>query len=428
MSSFRRPGSLRTFIVLATLGSVGLAAAGVGLTLPARSQGAATAPPLQAAVPVTATPVVRRDVPLTLTGLGTVQASHTVNVRTRVDGTLQAVTFTEGQQVKAGDVLARLDPRLTEAALAQARATKARDEAQLRSAQADLSRSLALASKDFASKQQLDQQQATVDQLKATIAADQAAIDSAATNLDYMTITAPTSGRMGIRQADAGNVVHPSDVLPIGVLATLTPVAVLFTLPEKNLDAIQAAMRAGTVPITATDQSGTVLGTGRVTVIDNRIDPTTATLRLKAEFPNKDERLWPGAFVHVTVTVSTLKNALTVPDAAVQRGPDGLYAWVVDGDGIAQMRPIETGAAEGDLTVVTKGLSDGDQVITAGQYRLRPHTHVTVSRPDGSTAAPRKIAPGRGVATETIGAVSQDLSRNSGAAQAPGVAKAKDTP
>ncbi|CAH1687910.1 multidrug efflux pump membrane fusion protein MdtA [Hyphomicrobiales bacterium] len=428
MSSFRRPGSSRTVIVLATLGSVAIGTAVAFLTLPARSQSDVPTPPAQAAVPVTATRVIRRDVPLTLTGLGTVQASQTVNVRTRVDGTLQDVTFREGQHVKAGDVLARLDPRLAEAALAQARASKAKDAAQLRSAQADLSRSLALASKDFASKQQLDQQQATVDQLKATIDADQAAIDSAATNLDYMTITAPTSGRMGIRQADAGNVVHPSDILPIGVLATLKPVAVLFTLPEKNLFAMQAAMRAGPVPITATDESGAVLGTGRVTVIDNRIDPTTATLRLKAEFPNDDERLWPGAFVHVTATVSTLKNALTVPDAAVQRGPDGLYAWVVDGDGMAQMRPIETGATEGDLTVVASGLADGDEVVTAGQYRLRPRVHVAVSRPGDTPVAPRKGTSGQRVVTETMGVVSQDTSQGQSSPQGQGVSQNKDTP
>lgn len=369
--------------------------------------GSATVPPAPAPVPVSVAQVSPRDVALTLTGLGVVQASQTVNIHTRVDGTLQAVTFAEGEHVKAGDVLARLDPRLAEAALAQSRAAKAKDEAQLRSAKADLARSQTLATKDFASKQQLDQQQATVDQLIAAVAADQAGIDSAATNLDYMTITAPISGRMGIRQADAGNVVHPSDLLPIGILATLKPVAALFTLPEKNLDAVQAALHAGTVMATATNETGAVLGTGRVTVIDNRIDPATATLRLKAEFANPDERLWPGAFVHVTVTLSTLKDALTLPDAAVQRGPDGLFAWVVDAAGMAEVRPIETGANEGDLTVVTKGLNAGEAVVTAGQYRLRAGIHVVVSTPSAPAPPRRGASPDRTAVTETTGGAAQ---------------------
>lgn len=349
-----------------------------------RENAAVAAPPpkpgasARPAVPVSVATAERRDVAVTLNGLGTVQASQTINIHTRVDGTLQSVSFTEGQNVKAGDVLARLDPRLAEAALAQAQAAKAKDEAQLRSAQADLVRFSQLAQKDFASKQQLDQQQATVDQLKASIASDVAAIQSAQTDLDYMTITAPVDGRMGIRQLDAGNVIHASDTTPIAVLATLKPISVLFTLPEKNLDVVQKAMAAGSVTVVATREDGTVLGTGTLSVVDNEIDSTTGTVRLKGVFPNENERLWPGAFVHASVNVATLKDALTVPSAAVQRGPDGLYAWVIDANGVAVMKPIETGTVANGAIVVKSGLEAGDQVVTNGQYKLRPKTRVAI--------------------------------------------------
>lgn len=372
----RKRGSV-AFVLLA------IAALAGGLYVWRENAAVAAPPPAAAnavrqAVPVSVAPVERRDVTVSLSGLGTVQASQTVNIHTRVDGTLQAVTFTEGQRVKAGDVLARLDPRLAQAALAQAEAAKAKDEAQLRSAQADLARFTQLAQKDYASKQQLDQQQATVDQLKAAIASDVAAIQSAQTDLDYMTITAPVDGRMGIRQLDAGNVIHASDSNPIAVLTTLQPISVIFTLPEKNLDAVQQAMAAGPVPVVATREDGTVLGTGTLSVVDNQIDATTGTVRLKGVFPNKDERLWPGAFVHASVDVATLKDALTMPSAAIQRGPDGLYAWVVGDDDVAVMKPIETGPVSDGSVVVQKGLDPGDRVVTNGQYRLRPKTRVAI--------------------------------------------------
>ena len=333
-----------------------------------------------AAVPVSVAAVAPRDMPVVLSGLGTVQASQTVNIHTRVDGTLQSVDFTEGQDVKAGDVLARLDPSLAEAALAQAQATRAKDEAQLRGAEADLTRFRTLAQKDFASRQQLDQQQATVDQLKATIQADEAMIRSAETNLRYTTITAPVDGRLGIRQLDAGNNVHVSDTTPIAVLTTLKPVAVVFTLPEKDLPAVQRATAKGSLAVTAKGADGSVLGTGTLSVVDNQIDTGTGTLRLKAVFANENERLWPGAFVHVDLDVDTLKDALAVPVAAVQRGPDGLFAWVVGADGRAVVRPVETGQVAGGFTVVEKGLTAGEDVVTDGQYRLRPNAQVAVAR------------------------------------------------
>ncbi|MGE0211375.1 MAG: efflux RND transporter periplasmic adaptor subunit [Parvibaculaceae bacterium] len=363
-----------------------LAAAGGGLYAWQRSPAEASvkaAPP--AAVPVSLSRVMPRDVEVTLSGLGTAQASQTVNIRPQLDGTLQSVGFSEGEDVKAGDVLARLDPRLAQAALDQAKAAKARDEAQLHGAQLDLERYSTLAKQDFASKQQRDQQQATVDQLTASIASDEAAIQTASTNLDYMTITAPAEGRMGIRNVDPGNVVHASDPTPIAVLTTLKPISLVFTLPEHDLAAVQKAFRAGPVTVTASGDDGTALGTGRLAVIDNTIDASTGTIRLKATFPNDDERIWPGAFLHATIETDRLKDALTVPLAAVQHGPDGLFVWVVKGDGTADMRPIETGAVSNGMSVIEKGLEPGDQVVTGGQYKLSPHVRV-VALPAQATA------------------------------------------
>ncbi|MDQ0509869.1 efflux RND transporter periplasmic adaptor subunit [Ancylobacter amanitiformis] len=343
------------------------------------AQPAAAAAPRSQTVRVNVAPVERRDVPVVLNGLGTVQASQTVNIHARVDGTLQSVNFTEGQNVKAGDVLATLDPRLARASLDQARAAKAKDEAQLHGAEADLSRYTQLVQKDYASRQSVDQQQATVDQLKASIAADDAAIETAQANLDYTSVTAPVDGRMGLRQIDPGNLVHTSDTTPIAVLTALRPVSVIFSLPEKDLDAVKNAQARGAVTVTAARDDGGVLGTGKLTVIDNLVDAGTATLRLKAVFPNDDERLWPGGFVHVLLAVDTVRDALTVPVAAVQRGPDGLFAWVVGESGTAGVKPIETGQVADGVAVVTKGLDAGDRVVTEGQYRLRPNVKVAIS-------------------------------------------------
>ncbi|MBS7541238.1 efflux RND transporter periplasmic adaptor subunit [Ancylobacter lacus] len=367
-----------------------LLAGGAGYVLWNRADAAAPPAAGAAKVPsvrVAVAPVARRDVPVVLDGLGTVQASQTINIHARVDGTLESVSFTEGQNVKAGDVLARLDPRLAQAALDQARAARTRDEAQLRSAEADLARFSELQQKDYASRQSVDQQQASVDQLKATLTADAAAIATAQTNLDYTVVTAPVNGRMGIRQLDAGNLVHTSDTTPIAVLTSLQPVSVIFSLPEKDLDDVQKAAARGSVAAVATRDDGTVLGTGTLAVIDNQIDASTATLKLKATFPNENERLWPGAFVHVRLSVDTMKGALTVPNAAVQRGQDGLFAWVIGSDDTASVRPIETAQVLDGFTVVTKGLEEGERVVVDGQYRLRAKARVTVRAAGGGEVA-----------------------------------------
>jgi multidrug efflux system membrane fusion protein len=328
-------------------------------------------------VPVTVAEVNQHDVPVYLDGLGTVQASNTVAVHSQVDGKLQSVNFVEGQRVKAGDVLAIVDPRPFQAALDQAKAKKAQDEAQLVSDAKDLARFQDLMKKGAGTAQAVDQQQAKVDALKATIASGQAGIENAETQLSYATITAPIDGRVGFRLVDAGNIVHAGDQTPITVLTGLTPTMVIFTLPQRNLLAVQDAMAKGEVQVAALDQDNThELGQGKLLLIDNQIDQTTSTIRLKASFPNKDERLWPGEFVHARVLIETLKDAVTIPSAAVQRNSQGLLAWVIKPDNTVENRPIIGGPSLNDMTVVKSGLKPGEQVVVSGQFRLRPGVKV----------------------------------------------------
>lgn len=335
-----------------------------------------------AGVAVSAAIATRSDVPVYATGLGTVQAIATVAIRSQVDGKIQEVLFTEGQHVKKGDVLIKIDPRLYQAALDQAKAKKAQDEAQLVSAQKDLDRFSALVVKSFASQQNVDQQQAKVDQLKASIAADEAAIESAQTQLDYCIITAPSDGRVGVRQVDAGNIVHGSDQAPLVILTQNQPSAVLFTLPARQLESVREAMKRGRVMVQAYDQDDKrLLSTGALLLVDNIIDQTTATIRLKAEFDNQDEALWSGEFVNARVLLETRRNSLTIPSSAVQRGPQGLFTWVVTSEGNAEMRALKTGPASGNVTVVESGLSDGDRVVTDGQYKLKQNAPVTITTP-----------------------------------------------
>lgn len=340
-----------------------------------------------AAIPVTVSEAARRDVPIFLHGLGTVQASNTVAVRSQIDGKLQAVNFVEGQAVRQGDTLAVIDPRALQATLDQTVAKKAQDEAQLIAAQKDLERFKALALKSFETQQNLDQQQAKVDQLKASIDADQGAIESAQTQLSYATIVAPIDGRVGFRQVDAGNIIHANDANPLTVLTQIRPSVVVFTLPQKDLVDVREAMLRGPVPALAFDQDNTrQLAQGELLLIDNQIDQTTSTIRLKARFANDDERLWPGEFVHLRVQVDTRKDAVTVPSVALQRGPQGVYAWVVKPDNTADQRPI-TATTVDDVAIVTKGLAPGDRVVVNGQYRLQPGSPVD-TKPEQAANAP----------------------------------------
>jgi membrane fusion protein, multidrug efflux system len=336
--------------------------------------------PARAGVPVSVAIVGRQDVPIYLTGLGTVQGSLTVGIHSQVDGKLQEVLFTEGQHVKKGDVLALIDPRLFQAALDNAKAKKAQDEAMFISASKDLARSKTLVQSNITSQQIVDQQQGKVDQLKASLAADDAMIQTAQTNLEYTIITAPSDGRMGVRLVDPGNIVHASDQQALATLVLTRPSAVMFTLPARTLDDIRAAMARGPVEVTAFDQDNRrALATGTLLLVDNIMDQTTATIRLKAMFPNEDDKLWPGEFVNARVLLETRSDAVVVPSAAIQRGPDGLFVWMINADGLAEPRPIEVGPAYAKLTIVNSGLAGGERIVTDGQYKLQRNAPVTVT-------------------------------------------------
>lgn len=340
----------------------------------ARSSAVPAAPK---AIPVETATAGRADVPVRLEGLGTVQAYYTVTITARVDGQLQKVAFTEGQTVRQGDLLAQIDPRPYQAALSGATATKAKDVAQLASARNDLERYEILAPKDLASKQQLDSQRALVAELEAQIKADQASIDNARTQLSYTTIQAPIDGVTGIRHIDPGNIVHATDTSGIVIVTQLQPIACIFTLPEESLPAVTRALQSGTVSVTAVSQDDkTELDSGTVAVVDNQIDPTTGTVRLKATFPNSHHTLWPGEFVNARVLVRTVHDALIVPSAAIQRGPDGLFAYVVKRDSTVEARPLRVGGESGALTMITNGLREGERVVTSNQYRLQPGAYV----------------------------------------------------
>jgi multidrug efflux system membrane fusion protein len=329
----------------------------------------------------------RGDVPVYLEGLGTVQAFYTVTITPRVDGELMKLGFVEGQMVKPGDLLAQIDPRPFQAALGQAQAARAKDTAQLANARRDLERYISLAPEEFTSEQTLETQRALVAQLEAQLAGDQAAIDNARTQLDYTTIRSPIQGRTGIRLTDPGNIVHATPATGIVVVTQVQPIAVIFTLPADALLAVNAAMASGSVAVTAVSRDGkNVLGTGTVMLIDNQIDQTTGTMRLKAVFPNKDGKLWPGDFVNARVLVQTRRGALTIPSVAVQRGPSGVFAYVVTPDATVQMRPLQIGGESGALTIVETGLEEGDRVTTNNQYRLQAGAHV--SRVEAAAASP----------------------------------------
>jgi membrane fusion protein, multidrug efflux system len=336
------------------------------------------------AVRVNVAVAARQDVPVYATGLGAVQASFTIGIHSQVEGIMQEVLFTEGQRVKKGDVLARIDPRLFQAALDQAKAKRMQDVALLGSAEKDLARSKTLVVQSVATQQLVDQQQARVDQLKGSIAADEAAIETAQTQLDYTAIKSPSDGRIGVRLVDPGNLVHAADVRAIATVVLTQPSAVMFTLPMQVLDDLREAMARGPVEVIAFDQNNRrKLSTGTLLLIDNIIDQATATLRLKAMFPNTDERLWPGEFVNARALLEIRKNVIALPSTVVQRGAKGLFAWVVNDNDKAVPRNIELGPVSGDLTVITAGIEEGDRVVTDGQYKLQ------VDAPVAIVAAPK---------------------------------------
>jgi multidrug efflux system membrane fusion protein len=384
------PGRMSRRTVLITAGVAGFAV--LGLFYWYWSQGpdpAHAGRPARAAVPVSVATASRQDVPVYLTGLGTVQALFTVGIHAQVDGKLKEVLFKEGQRVQKGDVLAKIDPRLYLAALDAAKAHKAQDEAALTAAVKDMARFQTLILKNVETQQNVDLQQAKVDQAKASIAADDAAIETAQTNLDYTTIVATNDGRMGVRMVDPGNIVHASDQGAIAILTQTEPITVTFTLPAQTLDDVRDAMARGAVEVAAYDRDNVrLLSTGTLSTIDNLIDPATASYRLKATFKNDDERLWPGEFVNVRLLVDTRKDVVVIPPPAVQRGPHGLFTWVVKSDNTVEPRPIQTGTTTGNSTIVSAGIDDGERVVTDGQYKLQTNAPVTI------TAPPTAATPG----------------------------------
>ena len=346
-------------------------------------------------IPVVAGAVRTSDVPIYLDGLGTVQASAMVTIHTQVDGTLLEVRFREGQDVRTGDVLAKIDPRLFQAALDQAAAKKAQDQANLANARIDLARYQKLATNAYTSAQQADTQKATVAQLEAQVAQDQAQIDTARTNLSYTTIASPVDGRTGIRQVDAGNIVHANDSNGIVVVTTLKPISVVFTLPQQSLAAVNAAMADGAPQVLALPQgdAGRVIDRGTLEVLDNQVDQSTGTIKLKATFPNANLQLWPGAFVTVRLKVDEKRDAVVVPPVAVQRGPSGPYVYVVQSDMTVLRRAIQVGHEDQNASIVTAGLTPGERIVVDGASRLSDHTKITILPPAGEQAAPPQEPP-----------------------------------
>jgi len=349
-------------------------------------------PPAPSQVPVTATPAKVADVPVFLDGLGTVQAFNVVEIKAQVNGTLIALPAKQGQEVHKGDIVAEIDPRPYKAALDQATAQKAEDTALLQSAQLDLQRYQKLAKQNFAPIQQVDDQQATVNKDLATVAADEAMIETAQINLGYCIIRSPIDGRVSLYQLDVGNIIQTASQSGIISITQDKPISVVLTLPEADLLRVQQALANGTVPVKALAGDGaTVLAEGTLLTPNNTIDTSSGTIALKATFANTDDHLWPGQFVNTRVQVATLHNAVTVPDTAVQHGPNGLFIYIVKPDQTVAETAVQEGYQDNGITVITKGLSGNETVVVAGQSRLSPGTRVQAKAP-APTAAPSQSA------------------------------------
>jgi multidrug efflux system membrane fusion protein len=339
-------------------------------------------------VPVTAAPAKLQDVPVDLRGLGTVQAFNTVQVKAQVNGTLISIAAQEGQEVHKGDQIAQIDQRPYKAALDQATAQRAEDAAQLQSAQLDLQRYQTLAKKQFAPVQQVDDQQATVNKLVATIQADTAAIETAQINLDYCTIRSPIDGRVSFHQTDIGNLIQVASQASIVSITQDKPISVVFTLPEAQLPRIQQARAKGTLPVAAySGDDKTKLAEGQLLTPNNAIDTSTGTIQLKATFPNDDDALWPGEFVNAKLRVDTLHQAVTVPLASIQHGPNGLFVYTVKPDNTVQEQAVQLAYQDDDTAVIGKGVSGGENVVLTGQSRLAPGTRVTTNANNANTSA-----------------------------------------
>jgi multidrug efflux system membrane fusion protein len=337
----------------------------------------AVAPVPAAAVPVIAATVTGKDVPIYLRGIGTVIAYNTDVVRSQIQGQLVQITFTEGQTVKAGDLLAQIDPRPYQAQIEQLTANRDRDQAQLTNAEANLSRYSQLGDKGYATPQLVDTQKAQVAQLQAAVKADQALIDQANVQLSYTRLTSAIPGITGVRQIDVGNVIHPTDPNGLVVVTQIEPISLLFTLPQTDLPAIQERMAKGALKVIAYSQDNKIrLDEGRLLLVNNEISGTTGTIQLKAEFPNHGHRLWPGQLVNVRLLLETRKDAITVPGSAVQQGQNGAYVYVVTPDQTASLRPVHVAQISEGQALIDQGLKSGDVVVVDGQYRLKEGSRV----------------------------------------------------
>lgn len=348
------------------------------------------------AVSVAIAPVRKQDVPVYLTGLGAVTAFNTANIKSRVDGQIMKVNFQEGQNVKEGESLIEIDPRPYQAQLDQMQAQLFRDQAQLRDAKLNLDRYTTLIPSGSIAQQQVDTQRALADQLEGTVRTDQAQIETAKLNIVYCHITAPFTGRVGLRQVDPGNIIHATDTNPMLILTQLQPIAVIFTLPEDVLGNVSKHMHQGTLEVDAFSRDDqTKLATGKLLTIDNEIDPTTGTAKLKAVFSNTDNQLWPNQFVNANLLLETRKNSTVVPTAAILRGPQGTFVYAVNPDKTVQDKVVTVSLTQGDTTVITSGVNPGDTVVTDGQDKLQR----------GSPIQPRStspIAPSNGRAVSPV--------------------------
>jgi multidrug efflux system membrane fusion protein len=391
---------LRSFVWLVILGLIGWAAYTYGPFQPTPQQQAKqqqqNRPGFRRGggnpndtVPILAAPARLADVPVYLDGVGTAKALNTVTVRSQVDGKLMKIDFTEGKEVKQGDIIAKIDPTIYQAQYDITVAKKAQDEALLANAKLDLERYTRLLATNAVQKQQVDTQKALVDQYTAQVHSDQASINNAKANLDYTDVVAPLTGLTGIRQVDEGNIVHASDTTGIVVITQIKPIAVLFSLPQQNLPELNKGIAEGTLPVQALAADNTsVVDTGKLTVINNQVDQTTGTVQLKAEFPNLNVQLWPGQFINVRVLISTLRQVVVVPTAAVQRGPDGAFVYVVREDNTAGMRAVRVSKQDDQQAVVASGVAAGEQVVTTGFGRLADGSKVEVSAADAATPPP----------------------------------------
>lgn len=351
---------------------------------------AADAPPKDPPVLVRSDTVRQQDMPIYLTGVGTVTANQSVTVKVRVDGQLDKVAFAEGQDVKAGQLLAQIDPRALEAQLQQAMATQAKDQAQLVNARRDMQRYTKLIKEDAATQQQLDTQSALVSQLEAAAQMDAAQVSYAKVQLSYATITAPISGRTGVRLIDQGNIVRATDNTGLVVINQIDPITVLFTLPENAVTEINRAMSAGSQDLAVAAlkrDTNQPLAQGKLKLVNNQIDTSSGTVQLKATFPNPGHTLWPGQYVNARLQIGTRREALTVPAAAVQRGQDGTYVYALDDKRVARIQPVHVAEIQDGTAVIDQGLTAGERVVTDGQYKLRPGLSTAEFKADAASVA-----------------------------------------